>query len=155
VVNSQSPLLNVNPTTGNPSLILHTETAQAEFDLISAFSPSSLYPLRLPNLPVYNAYSLEFHIYLAAPIAFDEQQLLVPDGFKLFIEGGTFNGGSPALTLTGGSLTVTNATFNNTTGAPGILVAGGALTLRDSTVNQDTGTDQPAVALAGGTIDLG
>jgi hypothetical protein len=72
------------------------------------------------------------------------------------INGGVWHGGSPALTLVSGSLTVSNATFVNASDAPTILVTGGSLTLRNDTIHQASATfADPAIAITGGTLDLG
>jgi uncharacterized delta-60 repeat protein len=67
----------------------------------------------------------------------------------------TFVGHSPAFTVTGGTVVVTNATFRTATDAPTILVTGGSLTLRDDVIQESTGYGDAAIAVSGGTVDLG
>jgi uncharacterized delta-60 repeat protein/CSLREA domain-containing protein len=84
-----------------------------------------------------------------------EADLDIPQGIRVRINGGTWLGGSPALTLAGGDLTITGATFVNSTDAPTILVTGGKLVLRDDVVQESTGFHQAAIRLTGGFVDLG
>jgi hypothetical protein len=82
-----------------------------------------------------------------------------PPNVTLEIDGpngtlATFVGHSPALTVLSGTVIVNRVTLTNSTAAPTILVKGGSLTLRDDTV-ATTGGGQAAVAITGGSIDLG
>src|SRR5262249_11949241 len=88
-------------------------------------------------------------------ISVNEANLAIPAGFKVSINGGTWHGGSPALTLVSGSLTVSNATFVNGSDAPTILVSGGGLTLRTDVIQKSTGYNGAAITVTGGTVDLG
>jgi hypothetical protein len=88
-------------------------------------------------------------------ISVNEASLVVPTGFRVSINGGVWHGGSPALTLLSGTLTVSNATFANATDAPTILVTGGSLTLRNDVIQESTGFTDAAIAITGGTLDLG
>lgn len=87
------------------------------------------------------------------------QTLTVPKGVRLVIDGTdsvvTFDGHSPALTVTSGDLVFDGAVFSNTTDAPTILVTGGTLTLRNSLIQETTGGTQAAIQVTGGTVDLG
>jgi uncharacterized delta-60 repeat protein len=67
----------------------------------------------------------------------------------------TFVGHSPAFTVTGGNVVVTNATFLTDTDSPTILVTGGHLTLRNDVIQESTGFSDAAIAVSGGTVDLG
>jgi hypothetical protein len=78
-----------------------------------------------------------------------------PANVTLVFENGTFNGHSPALTVTSGVVIVLNCTLTNSTDAPTILVTGGHLTLRNDMIQESTGFAQVAVLVAGGTTDLG
>jgi hypothetical protein len=103
-----------------------------------------------------------------------------PAGMQVIIRAGngTFvKGGSPALTVTSGTVEVDNAFFFNTTDTPTILVTGGTLRLRGSTVlatgehaqpatgsppghggNDGDGVlpgTQPAIRVTGGSLNLG
>jgi hypothetical protein len=72
-----------------------------------------------------------------------------------FANGTQVVGNSPALVVTGGDVTVTNATFTTATNAPTILVTGGSLTLRDAVVQESTGYADAAISVTGGAADLG
>src|SRR4029077_10261743 len=98
---------------------------------------------------------IDISVTLAPGLQLTEANLVIPTNFRLSINGGTWIGGSPALTLVSGSLTVTNATFQNATDAPTILVKGGSLTLRKDIVQESTGFTDAAIAITGGTVDLG
>jgi hypothetical protein len=72
------------------------------------------------------------------------------------VAGGTVvNGHSPALLVTAGDVTVLNVTFTTATDAPTILVSGGHLTLRNDIVQESTGYSDAAIAITGGSLDLG
>jgi ELWxxDGT repeat protein/VCBS repeat-containing protein len=79
----------------------------------------------------------------------------VPPQVTMQFVNGTFIGGSPALTVSSGVVIVKNSVFLNSTDAPTILVKGGSLTLRNDTIQETTGYNDPAIALTGGTLDLG
>ena len=82
-----------------------------------------------------------------------------PAGVTLVIDGKgattTFVGKSPALTVVSGTVIVTCVTFTTATGSPTIVVTGGTLILRNSTVQESTGFAAAALAVTGGTLDLG
>ena len=82
-----------------------------------------------------------------------------PPNVTLVINGAsginTFVGHSPAFIITSGNVIVTNVTFTNSTDTPTILVTGGSLTLRNDTIQETTGGSQAAIAITGGTVDLG
>ena len=78
-----------------------------------------------------------------------------PSGVQLVIQNGTLIGGSPALTVDGGSVTLIGVTAINNTTAPTILVAGGSLIVRNSTIDGSTVPGEAAVSITGGTVDLG
>src|SRR5213076_15174 len=92
------------------------------------FSSSNTNPLKVPvdpttGNPIYTT-PIDIAVTLGGGIQVNEADLSIPPGFRVSIDGGTWYGGSPALTLESGSLTVTNATFQNATDAPTILVKG-------------------------------
>jgi hypothetical protein len=73
-----------------------------------------------------------------------------------FANGTQVVGHSPALVVSGGDVTVTNATFTTATAAPTIQVTGGQLTLRNDVVQSSTAYNEPAIAVSGGsTLDMG
>jgi hypothetical protein len=92
---------------------------------------------------------------LAPGVQVNEANFVVPAGIRLTINGGVWHGGSPALTLGSGDLTITGATFVNDTDAPTILVTGGRLTLRNDIIQESTGYSQAAISVTGGSVDLG
>jgi hypothetical protein len=68
----------------------------------------------------------------------------------------TVVGMSPALTVTGGSVTIgSGVTLLTATAARTILVCGGSLTIRGATIQESTGSAQAAILITGGTVDLG
>jgi hypothetical protein len=68
----------------------------------------------------------------------------------------TIIGMSPALTVTGGSVTIgSGVSLLTETAAPTILVSGGSLTVRNATVQESSGSAQAAILITGGTVDLG
>jgi hypothetical protein len=144
--------LPVDPTTGNPTAVLSLDL-QAQADaFVRVFSTTNLNPLTVPS---GSATPIDIAVSLASGIQVKEADLSIPTGFRVSINGGTWYGGSPALTLKSGNLTITNATFQNATDAPTILVAGGSLTLRNDVVQESTGYTDAAIRVTGGTLDLG
>ncbi len=81
--------------------------------------------------------------------------LNAPAGIDVVIQDGTLVGGSPALIVTGGIVTLDNVLATNATSAPTILVTGGSLTVRDSTIDASPVTGEAAFSITGGTLDLG
>jgi hypothetical protein len=73
----------------------------------------------------------------------------------LTVVNGTFHGASPGLTVTSGVVLVRSSTLLNATAAPTVLVTGGRPTLCDSTVQESTRFAKAAVAVTGGSLDLG
>jgi hypothetical protein len=82
-----------------------------------------------------------------------------PAGVTLVIAGNgsttTIVGHSPALTVGAGNVVVTGVTLTTATDAPTVLVSGGNLTLRNDIVQESTGFADAAIAITGGTVDLG
>jgi Bacterial Ig-like domain (group 3) len=78
-----------------------------------------------------------------------------PSGIDVMIKNGHLVGGSPALIVTGGSVTLNNITVTNATSAPTILVSGGSLTVRNSTIDGSPVVGEAAFSITGGTLDLG
>jgi hypothetical protein len=87
--------------------------------------------------------------------SFDGQTVSVPAGVILTINGAEFRGHSPSLTLTSGSLVITNSTLTNSTNAPTILVQNGSLTLRHDKIQESDQFSQAAIEIDGGSVDLG
>jgi hypothetical protein len=61
----------------------------------------------------------------------------------------------PALVVTSGKVVVSYVNFTESGDAPTIRVTGGSLTLRHDVVQESTGFTDPAIAVTGGTLDLG
>jgi hypothetical protein len=98
---------------------------------------------------------MDIVVTLGSGTSVNEPALVIPDGIRVQINGGTWYGGSPALTFSAGDLTITGATFVNRTGAPPILVTSGHLTLRNDIIQESPGYSQAAIAFTGGTVDQG
>jgi parallel beta-helix repeat protein len=79
----------------------------------------------------------------------------MPPQTLLQVVNGTFLGGSPALIVASGQVSISNSTFSNTTDAPTIRVTGGSLTLRGDLVQGSAGFADPVISVSGGTLDLG
>ncbi len=67
----------------------------------------------------------------------------------------TIQGASPALTVTGGILTMNGITFVTSTNDPAILIQGGKLIIRSCTVIESASYNQNGVLLTGGELDAG
>ncbi len=68
----------------------------------------------------------------------------------------TIVGNSPALTVRGGNVTIgPGVNLITATNSPTILVTGGSLTLRGAVVEESSSYDQAAIAITGGSVDLG
>jgi uncharacterized delta-60 repeat protein len=78
-----------------------------------------------------------------------------PAHVNFVIQNGTLDPSSPALTVAGGNVTVQNCTLVTTGDAPTILVTGGHLMLRNDAIEESTGGNDAAIAITGGTVDLG
>ena len=78
-----------------------------------------------------------------------------PSGIDVMIQNGTLIGGSPALIVNGGSVTLDNVLATNATSAPTILVNAGSLSVRNSTIDGPPVTGEAAFSIIGGTVDLG
>ncbi len=95
-----------------------------------------------------------FSIIVDSPLEFHGQVATVPAGYQLIIANATFVGASPALTVNG-NVELMNDKLSNNTDAPTILVLGGSLKVRSSTIEESTNYAQAAIAVTGGTVDLG
>jgi hypothetical protein len=96
-----------------------------------------------------------------------------PGAATLMIQNGTLTGGlqtngnvrlihvtldpdHPALTVTGGQVSVLGCTLTTSGDAPTLLVTGGSVTLRNDDITQtSTSFAEPAITVTGGTVDLG
>ena len=99
-------------------------------------------------------------VTLAAGVTYQGMTLSVPANVTLVIDGQNgqvvIQGHSPALTVSSGQVIVQNGVILETsTDDATILVTGGSLTIRNSTIRETTGGTQAAIAITGGTVDLG
>ncbi len=99
-------------------------------------------------------------VYLnLAPGTYQSQTIQVPQGMTLYIngqQGTTIDPASPALTVVSGSVIVSHVTLVSTGDAPTILVTGGNVTLlNDDIIQSSTSFTDPAIAVTGGTLNLG
>jgi|GEM_PF-5973545 len=98
-----------------------------------------------------------------APITYGGLTVNVPGGMTLVIGTANYTGGqqatidpaAPAFTVVSGNVIVSNVTFVTTGDAPTILVQGGSLTLRNDTIEESSTGNGAAIAITGGTVDLG
>jgi sugar lactone lactonase YvrE len=67
----------------------------------------------------------------------------------------TIVGRSPALTVASGNVIVSGVIFTTATDAPTVLVTGGALKLRNDALQESSGFADAALAVSGGSVDLG
>jgi uncharacterized delta-60 repeat protein len=152
ILDSQPP---VDPTTGDPTVTLQGNT-QAQADAFVALFQDPGAPNFTPLHPPAGATRpIDVEVTFGPGVQFNEAALVIPQGIRVQINGGTWYGGSPALTFSSGDLTITGATFVNSTNAPTILVTGGHLTLRNDVIQESTGYNQVAISFTGGTVDLG
>src|SRR5262249_35819735 len=111
------------------------------------------------QLPSYSGTPVTVTLNLAAGASYSDLTPSPPPGVTLVIngQGGTtiVVGQPPALTGSPGPVIVTGITFTTATDAPTILVTGGSLTLRGCTIEESTGYSDAAIAVTGGTLDLG
>ncbi len=130
------------PTAGG-TVTIQATTQQAANDVVAAVN--GLAPPAQPVTVVVDLGGGSFTGITASP----------PPNVTLVFENGTFNGGSPALTVTSGIVIVRNSTLVNTTDAPTILVTGGHMVLRGNVIQESTGFSRAAVQITGGVLDLG
>ncbi len=126
------------------SLTVQTNTSQQAHDVIAA--ANALDPATTPASTLV--------VDLGGQTIQDTTVNVPPQVTVQFVNG-TFIGGSPALIVSSGVVIVKNSTFQNATDAPTILVTGGSLTLRGDTIQESTGYADAAIAITGGTVDLG
>lgn len=145
--------LPTDPVTGNPTLRLSLRDQNQADAFMAVFNPAS--PGYAPLTPPPGATTpIDIRVSLSPGVTLNGASLVIPAGIRVRIDGGAWLGGSPALTLGGGELIVTNATFSNTTDAPTILVTGGHLTLLNNVIHESTGFARSAIEINGGTIDF-
>jgi uncharacterized delta-60 repeat protein len=70
------------------------------------------------------------------------------------VQNGILDPTLPALTVSGGHVLVQNCTLITTGDAPTILVTGGSLTLRNDIVQESTGSNDAAIQITGGSLNL-
>jgi hypothetical protein len=113
--------------------------------------------LGLTNLPA-SAPAVSVYLNLAAG-TYAPMTVQVPSWMTLStngVQGTQIDPSSPAFTLLGGNVVISNITFVTTGNAPTILVAGGNLTLHNDVVTQSSAAGtEPAISVTGGTVNLG
>jgi hypothetical protein len=149
----------VDPVTGNPTVAIQTNVQAQADEFLTLFDPSQSTPLTPPSWATATN-PIDIVATFGAGISFDDlsdkiNSLVIPTGIRLRINGGTWYGHSPALTLASGDLTISGATFVNATDAPTILVAGGHLTLRNDVIQESSRFNQAAIRITSGAVDLG
>jgi uncharacterized delta-60 repeat protein len=77
-----------------------------------------------------------------------------PNHVNLVVQNGTLDPSYPALTVSGGNVTVVNCTLITTGDAPTILVTGGSLTLSNDLVQESTDYSNAAIQITGGALNL-
>jgi hypothetical protein len=131
-----------------PNTVIIEANTSAITDVVNGLSPSNLGASVVP---------VSVYLYLAAG-TYSPTTVQIPINMTLYIDGvqGTqIDPASPALTLLGGNVVVSNITLVTTGNAPTILVTGGKLTLRNDTIEESSGFNDPAISISGGTLDLG
>src|SRR5262249_33165174 len=84
-----------------------------------------------------------------------------PSNLTLYINGVLTSAGTtidptvPAFVVEAGKVIVSNITFTESGDAPTILVTGGSLALSNDIIQESTGFTDAAIAITGGTVDLG
>jgi hypothetical protein len=129
---------------GNPVTIEADPTQPASLATIF----SAVNGLQSPGAPITLTVDLEGGTYT-------DQTVSPPTDVTLVIQNGTLVGASPALTVTGGLLELLSCTLRTATDAPTILLTGGSLSLLGDTVQESTSFTDAAIAVTGGTLDLG
>jgi len=141
-------LQNNGSSTTLPSLLLQpfsTTDVQNFVGAINALAPAS----------DPNASTVTVVLDLGGQTYQTDTSLNVPSGIDVVIQNGTLIGGSPAMTVDGGSVSLIGVTALNDTNAPTIVVNGGALTIRNSKIEESGGSTQAAISITAGSVDLG
>jgi Bacterial Ig-like domain (group 3)/Right handed beta helix region len=128
-----------------PTVVLKPATAE-QLDWVTA---------ALNGLSTQPAPTVTITVDLGGQTFLTDTTLGPPSGVNVVIQNGALEGGSPALTVTGGNVTLNDVTATNSTSAPTILVSGGSLVVRGSTIDGSTVPAEAALSITGGTADLG
>jgi uncharacterized delta-60 repeat protein len=146
--------MQASPPPATPRVVVHVKSAAQLSTAVSAIAGMVVNPSG-PNVQVL--LDLDVGSYSLGSVS-------VPAGLTLLIDGdggsyceGTFASSSgPVLTLVSGNVVIRDgAQFSGTGNFPTIVVQGGQLTMRNSTVTETTTTNQAAIAISGGQVDLG
>jgi hypothetical protein len=79
-----------------------------------------------------------------------------PPNVTFVVQNGTLDPAYPALTVSGGQVSLLHCTLTTSGDAPTLLVTGGHVTLLDDDIIQaSTVFTEPAIAVTGGTVNLG
>src|SRR5262249_16391973 len=94
--------LPINPATGDPTVTLQGSTPAQPAAIVALFQDPS--PPGSPPLPPPAGATapIDVVITVSPAVQFNEAALVVPQGIRVQINGGTWYGGSPALTLSSG-----------------------------------------------------
>jgi uncharacterized delta-60 repeat protein len=146
-------LRTTTPPSITPRVVIHVASAS----LMAAVGPA------VSNLSVSPS-GTEIEVLIDVdPGSYSPLSVSVPAGLKLILDGDngacgtrTLTGtGAPALTVAGDVVIRAGMAFAESGNAPAIVVQGGQLTMRNSTVTETTTTNQAAIAITGGQVDLG
>jgi hypothetical protein len=145
--NLQALINNVTPAGAARTVIFQASDSTTADMILGAVN--GLAPQSSPTNVVLNLGSGTYTDVNASP----------PAGVTLIITGNgsttTIVGQSPALTVASGNVVVTGVTLTTATDAPTVLVTGGSVTLRNDVIQESTGFADAAIAVTGGTLDLG
>ena len=147
--------LQTTPPVGTPRVVIHADNPAEMSAVTAALNSLSVNPAG-PTVEVL--LDLEAGAYSLAPVS-------IPAGLRLILDGdgratcaGTFASSlsAPALTVVSGDVIIRDgAVFTGSGNVPAILVQGGHVTVRNSTITETTTTNQAALVITGGQVDLG
>jgi uncharacterized delta-60 repeat protein len=167
--------LRTTPPAGTPRVVIHVASMGQMAAIGPAVSKLSVNPSG-PEIEV---------LLDVDPGSYSPLSVSVPAGLKLILDGDDGAGGTrtlsgaaaPALTVSGdvlirggmafsasgasalvvqgGQVNIQNASITESGNAPAIVVQGGQVTMRNSTVTETTTTNQAAIAISGGQVNLG
>ncbi len=78
-----------------------------------------------------------------------------PPNVTFIVQNGTLDPANPALTVSGGQVSVVNCTLATSGNAPTLLVTGGSLTLRNDVIQASASDTGPVISVSGGRLDIG
>jgi uncharacterized delta-60 repeat protein len=146
--------LRTTPPPGTPRVAIHVSNPSQMPAVVSAIAGLAVNPAG-PAIEV---------MLDVEPGSYRLGSVSVPAGLKLILDGlgsglpgaQTFASSSgPVLTLVSGDVLIRDGAALASTGSSTIVVQGGQLTLRNTTVTETTTSNQAAIAISGGQVDLG